>query len=137
MDTHSLLSQKQLSYILFALVGSIFVAHMIAQANYLYWTIWWFDMPMHFAGGVFLGFFVLYIRFFIFKYKDFSQKYRWVGMLLLWVLFISIGWELYEFCIDHNFSTRLPNYLDTASDLCFDMAGGCISILFLIKKRLL
>ncbi len=131
------ISQKQLAYILLGLVGFIFIINTIAQAQSLYWKYWYFDMPMHFLGGVFLGFLALYIFLFGVKQKNFLDKKKWLIMILIFVFVVGLGWELYEFFVDQTFSTRLPNYLDTASDLCFDMAGGCISMLFLIKKRLL
>ena len=137
MDTHPSLSQTQLSKILFALVGSIFIAHSIAQAQFLYWKYWWFDIPMHFFGGVFLGFLALYMYMYVFKQKNFLKKRKWIIMILIFVFVVGFGWELYEFFVDHTLTTRTPNYLDTISDLFFDLAGGCISIIFLIKKRIL
>jgi hypothetical protein len=131
------ISQKQLAYILLTLIGSIFVIHTVAQIHFLYWKYWWFDMPMHFFGGVFLGFLAVYIYIFIVKQKIFSIKIQWIVMILGFVFVVGLGWEVYEFFIDQSFTTRTPNYFDTISDLFFDLAGGCMSILFLIKKRIL
>lgn len=130
-------SQKHFSRMLLALVAFIFILHSVAQAQFLYWRYWYFDMPMHFLGGVFLGFLVVYCILFFYKQTDFSKKYYWVLIILFWVFVLSIGWEFYEFFIDHSFSTRVPNYLDTFSDFGFDLAGGCVSILFLIKRKIL
>ncbi len=122
---------------LLALVAFIFILNSTAQTQFLYWKYWYFDMPMHFLGGVFLGFLAIYVLVFIFKKPVISKKYLFIFQVFLFVLVLSIAWELYEFFIDHTFTVRNPNYIDTLSDLFFDLAGGCVSLLFLVKNKVL
>ena len=38
--------------ILFLIALSVLAAlHFIALSLYLYWQVWWFDIPMHLLGG--------------------------------------------------------------------------------------
>ena len=42
--------------ILFLLSALAFaVTHLVATAGSLYWYYWWFDIVMHFWGGLLLG----------------------------------------------------------------------------------
>ena len=113
------------------LVFFILFVTFIAVKLYWYYLIWWFDMPMHFLGGFFLGFlaFYLYIQATRFSFT------RQLLYVFLFTLSIGIGWELYEI-IFNNILAGVPfNTLDTLSDICFDVSGGVTAFLFLLYEQ--
>lgn len=81
---------------LFIFVLVILIFQVVAEHFYWYWRIWWFDMPMHFAGGL------------------------WVGLSVLWFVFLSgrfkrkIGQNTASvFCRRHFLSARDSDYVGT------------------------
>ena len=85
-------------------------------------------MPMHFLGGLLLGFALIW--FFIIK--DISLKS--IFYLILGVLLIGVLWEVFEIIIDKIITGNLFNTLDTISDIFFDLAGGTFAIFYFIKR---
>jgi hypothetical protein len=102
----------------------IFILNTVAKLLYWYTSVWWFDMPMHFLGGFFLGFFVVYV----FSLKD-------VYKIFLYILIIGIGWEVFELIFNNIIAGQPFIVLDTFSDICFDLSGGLSAILYLCQKN--
>ena len=97
---------------------------------YWYSSIWYFDMPMHFLGGVWLGLSAIYL----FPLKDYSLKS--IFKIFFIVLLVGVGWELFEILVN-KFTIQDPfNSLDTLSDICFDLAGGLFAILYFIRRTI-
>ncbi|MES2416531.1 MAG: hypothetical protein V4504_02435 [Patescibacteria group bacterium] len=110
------------------MVFFIFIVNFLAMKFYWYSSLWWFDMPMHFLGGFFLGMIGLYLLL----PKDFSSAY--VFKLFLFVLVVGAGWEVFEIIVNQISSN--PFYiLDTISDIFFDVSGGLSAILYLCRKN--
>ncbi len=85
-------------------------------------------MPMHFLGGLWLGFIFLYI-FFV---KEYSLK-TFFSILFL-VLVVGIGWEVFEVIVNKTTVQDSFNYLDTLSDIFFDLSGGACAIFYYFKR---
>ena len=122
------MGKKQILKRLVVMIFSILVFNFIAMKLYWYTSIWYFDMPMHFAGGFFLGMLGIYI----FSLESFliSNFYK----IFLFVLVIGIGWEVFEVLVNHI--SHNPFYiLDTVSDVFFDISGGLSAILYLCQKK--
>lgn len=103
----------------------IFIVQVIATANYWYWTIRWFDKPMHFAGGAWLAGVTIWWRFF----RDGSVgKPRGFRHLVLWgvgtAFIVGAGWEIYESSISLLTVGHINGIIDTTGDLVFDLLGG-------------
>jgi hypothetical protein len=126
MERQNLL--KRLAY----LILFIFVINFLANTFHWYFSIWYFDMPMHFLGGLLVGFLVLYLFF-----PRISLSPSAIVKILLLVLVVGIGWEVFEVLVD-NFIAQNPfNALDTFSDLFFDLSGGAFALLYFSKKIML
>ena len=122
----------------------ILALHALALYQfYWYWTIPWFDMAMHAAGGFTAGilFFVLARNHvpIIFQAPPYAIIIAGVSVTAL----IGVGWELYEFLYDTFIIERNVNLLlqanvtDTLSDLFFDLLGGLIAaLLFITSKKI-
>jgi hypothetical protein len=85
-------------------------------------------MIMHFLGGIWLSFASIYL----FRIKGDSLKS--VLKILFIVLLIGVGWEVFEILIGRFITLDHFNYLDTISDLFFDLAGGAFGILYFLKR---
>jgi len=95
--------------------------HVIALRLFLYWQIWWLDIPMHILGGVVIsvGIFALHdMRLWIKK-----RHLSYIPVLLL-VCVAALSWEVYELCVGTAIE---ENYLmDTITDLAMGLVGGTI-----------
>lgn len=89
--------------------------------NFLYWHFWWYDVMMHFIGG-----FAIASFFFIFTN---NWKRSFVAML-----FVAIGWEIFEYLFNIEVLEGLKYTLDTIKDLCMDSLGAFLAI-YINKKR--
>ena len=78
------------------LVISIFLLHKGADMFYWYARIAWFDMFMHFLGGIFLALIGGSLGFLFLKN---TSKTTFFLSILFFVLVIGLGWELFEFSI--------------------------------------
>jgi len=110
----------------FLVAGSIFaVLHIIASELYLYWRFEWFDIPMHFYGGL-----VVVLGIFALASRNFLVKERWLTLtvsLVTLMIFASV-WELYELMIG---ATVPNNYvLDTILDFVMGIAGATFGYYF-------
>lgn len=120
--------------ILFSYVAGIifliFLLNLLANKLYLYSSLWYFDMIMHFLGGFWLGLF-----FFWLFYKDIFPDFKasFIVKLLLSVFLVGLVWELYEIVVNASFAKDVFNLSDTISDLVFDMLGG-FSIYLIIRN---
>ena len=114
----------RLAYLIFF----IFIINSLAMKFYWYWTIWYFDMPMHFLGGFWLSLLLIWF----FRIDKISP--RLILKISLGVLLIGVSWEIFEFWAN-NFIGQIPFSIpDTLSDIFFDLAGGLSGIFFYIKK---
>ncbi|HEY4508106.1 MAG TPA: hypothetical protein VJJ55_00430, partial [Candidatus Paceibacterota bacterium] len=57
------MSRARLLRILALLVCVIALMQSAAIVFSLYWTLWWYDILLHFLGGIFIGLLVLWVRF--------------------------------------------------------------------------
>jgi hypothetical protein len=116
-------------------VLGIFFLNKIADYFFWYSSIFWFDMFMHFLGGLFLT--LLGGSLFSHIYQK-SSALVIVLSVLAWVLLIGLGWEVFEFSVQEIVKvTGLADIPDSFSDLFFDLLGGLFGTLFVIsaKKR--
>ena len=111
-----------------ALFALIFGTHLIALKGSLYWHYVWLDVPLHFAGGIWLalaGSWALLA----------SGRRLDERMVFAFVVLGSIAWEIFEALIG---TQREANFLfDTVLDLTMDMAGAIIGFMLarLFVKR--
>lgn len=126
------IQQRLLMQITFLIIA-IFGVNLLAMQFYWYGMLWWFDMPMHFIGGFWTGLVVL----FIYKFKkttvnDIEHPRKLLVISVIGTLLIGVGWELFEFGLQHFTLIELARPVDSLSDLCFDLAGGIIAFTYFI-----
>jgi len=127
--------KKQLLIFNIGLVFLIAVLNKIALNFFLYWRFWWFDILMHFLGGLWVGIIILWLYYYsgYIKRPIESKKYVfWLSVIS--VIIVGLGWEIFEFIIEVDFSN---NYVgDTLLDLIMDTIGAVVAFWVIIKARI-
>ncbi len=97
-----------------------------------YWRIPWFDMPMHFLGGLWVGSVALW-----FYSRSVSTQYLQAFLVSIGAVLVVGGlWEIFEFSVDTIVSVSDQNgVLDTISDVMFDIIGGVIATTYFVFKK--
>lgn len=107
---------------------------------YEYWS--WFDIPMHFSGGVAIAFLALAGWETLVQKINFQPQVSpcWQaivsGLIILGIVaLVGIAWEWYEFIFDLIAAAAYPNMSpaqtslgDTMADLALDLAGGTLAL---------
>ena len=118
--------------ILAALLYAILALHLLALYFYWYWMFWWYDILLHFLGGLWLGgttlWFLQYVR------KEPIGRAAQYIIPTIAVLIIGLGWELFEFSLDTFIIFRTNDIIDTMSDLGMDVVGSLTASLIMIKN---
>ncbi len=120
----------------------MFIADILAGSFFWYYTIFWFDMIMHFLGGFWVGLF--FIWFFSIVglpapkwVKDLNSSRKLIFKTILFVLFIGISWEVFEIIVKNHIGQEPFSILDTTSDIFFDLSGGVSAILYFFKTTMI
>ncbi len=123
---------------LFLFILIILTFQVIAEHFYWYWRIWWFDMPMHFAGGLWIGLSVLWFVFVSGRFKKKIQHNTLSAFAvgIFSVLTIAILWEVFEYIVQILFPQGTPyDLLDTLSDIFWGFVGGTVASFSFSRKR--
>jgi len=106
--------------------------HYLALDRAYYWTISWYDIMMHFLGGVWVALFALWI----FSSRKISFLPTHISFLQIVSLVICVGivWELYEIMFGLTFVSDPEYWGDTILDLVMDTIGG-ICVAFSIRNK--
>ena len=108
----------------------MFLLDYATRKFYWYYTIWWFDMPMHFLGGIWVSLFFIYVFF-----RN-DLQFRAFGKVIFWVAVIGILWEGFEIFVNQHLGRMPFNALDSALDLALDLVGALVGVR-LFKKIIL
>ena len=86
---------------------------------------------MHFFGGVVVAVGFLTIPLFQRLVPRYDKKtLAWALSGIVFVFVVGFLWEVFEYIVQAYTHADLANMLDSASDLCFDVAGGaCVLLL--------
>lgn len=120
---------KLLRIITFVII-LIFLVNFLANKFYWYYSVWYFDMIMHFIGGLWLSLLTLYY------FMPQRMSLRLAGQILLVVFLIGAGWEVFELLTDRVIAQNPFNILDTTSDIFWDLAGGVAVVLYFLRKTI-
>jgi hypothetical protein len=119
---------------LFVVIWCIALVQLSAEYFYWYWTYKWFDIPMHFLSGLWVGLAALYLSF---HTTYLSEQVRRVAPFLLAIgagLLVGLVWEGYEYLVWVYTDTLPPNHRpDSLLDLVMDVLGAGIG--WLVYER--
>jgi uncharacterized membrane-anchored protein len=109
------------------------VLHQLALTLFLYWRTDWFDIMMHFLGGLLIGLIAGFI-FYTSGYLNFPKGHKLTifSMVMGSVLVVGLAWELWE--IFMGFTNVLSDRVDTVIDIVMDLIGGVVAYYYMIGK---
>ncbi|MEK7607486.1 MAG: hypothetical protein AAB484_00980 [Patescibacteria group bacterium] len=105
--------------------------HWFALLNDIYDTVQWYDIVMHFLGGLWVFLFVLWAIHT--QYGRFFLKHASIRNLIFFVLVVGVLWEILEIVLGFmHFSD--PGYgFDVFKDLVIDILGAICGSIFYKK----
>lgn len=108
------------------------ILNYIAEVFYFHWTLWWYDLGLHFLGGFCAGTAFMY---FAYKLQILSfEKIKAIVFAFIFVFLVGFAWEVFEIWIGHtSFSDGISYVRDTVSDLIIDCCGGFFATLYSFK----
>jgi hypothetical protein len=114
------------------------VLHMLGMYHNLYYIFAYYDVPMHFLGGLWLGLSAVWASVVIFHMVpvSFFKMGLWV---LSFTIFGAIVWELFEFHAGLTYvnmvtSAGLGYWADTSKDIAMGGLGGVVAWMYGIYK---
>ncbi len=122
------MNRRKLSIRVGLLIIFIFLINFAAMKLHWYSLLWWFDIPMHYLGGLWLGLATVYFL------PPKSINIKSILKVILVMLFFAVGWEVFEYFVDENISRNGFDIGDTLSDICFDLAGAFTSVIYFFKR---
>lgn len=122
MDRRKLWNRLALLVILIALIN------FAATKFHWYYSLWWFDMPMHFLGGMWVGMFLIWYL----VHEEFSVES--IGRVILGVFIIGIAWEVLEFVLNEAIARDAYDLKDTLSDIFFDLSGAFTAVFYVALR---
>ncbi len=120
--------KKILNLLTFSIVF-LSIINILAVNTGWYYIYYWFDIPMHFIGGLSALFLVAYLF-----YSSAITYKNTFFLLLVATLLIGIAWEMYEYLINNIWAGIAFDRVDTLQDIFFDVLGGIFGSL-IIKKN--
>jgi len=121
----------KLTYLLYTIVA----LHALALYFSWYWSIWWYDIVVHFLGGFWVGGLALWFCFFRKSSNTTLGNLKVYIISILAVIVIGVLWELFEFSLDTFVVFQTNNVLDTISDLAADVAGALTASILIMNKK--
>lgn len=96
----------------------------------LYGLIWWWDIPSHFLGGVWVGFLTAWLL------QKLGGRIS-VARSIAGALVVGIVWEIFEHYFALGGNAFMPYWIDTIKDLIIDMAGGALAGYSALRAKVL
>ncbi|MFZ2303187.1 MAG: hypothetical protein WAV98_00150 [Minisyncoccia bacterium] len=115
---------------------AIAVVNGFADLNHWYWTMKWFDIPMHFAGGAWLAGFGVWWQYYR-RGVEVPGFLQILGVCFVYAFSIGLLWEAYEAVISFFTVGHMNSMPDTLGDLLFDTIGGTtVAVLVWVLAKL-
>lgn len=116
----------------------VLMLHIVATVGGYYETFWWFDIPLHLAGGVAIAISGYFFLEDFYGRQKFHIQFKPLQILIL-ISFVALGavlWEFMEFSFDRIFHSLMqPDLPDTIKDMAMGLTGGGITTLLLMIKK--
>ena len=115
---------------MFAVLMTIFTLHLISLQNDYYWLIWWYDIMMHFLGGVWVVLVLIWLN----QLKAAAVVLTFKRVLTA-IVVVGLAWEIYELLFDQTFIDAKGYGLDTVLDLIMNTVGAAAAYFLLNQRR--
>lgn len=119
-----------------ALVLMLVVAglHFLALTFYFYWQLWWFDILMHFLGGVVVGLGALWALLgFSVRQGFIPTPFQMFLAVIAAGLIVGLSWEIYELyfrLFDAHYYAA-----DTSLDVVMDLTGATVAYFYVRRLQ--
>jgi hypothetical protein len=117
----------------------VLIIHILATLFGWYEANWWFDIPLHFLGGMAISLSAYYLLEEFSNRQKFHNEFWGLRILLLVAItaMAAVAWEFMEFTFDNLAQTHFqPSLVDTIKDLAIGLnGGGLVAILTLFKRK--
>lgn len=117
-----------------AFAALLYGMNRLAIEYSLYWKLWWYDIPMHFLGGLILGGIAVWFFGSLHERFEYFRGLSVPVFTLGFVLFGGIAWEIYEYHYGLSYNPMIGYWVDTLKDLSMDVVG-CFSVLWYYQKK--
>src|SRR3989338_175095 len=107
----------------------IFVLHLISLRNDYYWLILWYDIMMHFLGGVWVVLVLIWLN----QLKAAAVVLTFKRVLTT-IVVVGLAWEIYELLFNQTFIDAKGYGLDTVLDLIMNTVGAT-AVYFLYQTK--
>lgn len=112
----------------------VFVTHLsLLLFSNLYEIFPWFDIPMHFFGGMSVGI-TYFLTLGYLQKKNYLRMNSIIKIIFVFALvsLTAVFWEFFEFLAEYSTGLNLQGNLDdTMLDLFFGVIGGLLTVIFL------
>lgn len=103
--------------------------HIIAVRFLLYWSVWWFDIVVHFCGGYFVSGFLFW---FLFQWTIVRKNLYVIFSAFVLTLCVTIMWEIFELYAGiSGFGNGY--FLDSGLDMIMGMTGGVSAYFYAVR----
>lgn len=109
----------------------ISLLNYLAIQLFLYWTTDWFDILMHFLGGLLIGLIVISVIKRFAEGDNLNKNLLYLSVIL-GVLVVGLGWELWEIFV--GFTDVITDQTDTILDLIMDLIGSIGAVFYYYFK---
>lgn len=117
----------------------ILILHGLFTIAGLYESFWWWDIPMHFLGGIAIAIASYYLlqHFEHRNLLEIRSKVIYFLIIISIVGLSAVAWEIFEFFIDQflNLVYMQMSLKDTLKDICMGILGGNIIAALVIFKK--
>lgn len=118
------MERKKLFKLSFWLLVIIGIMDYIGVKFYLFWPSGYYDIPMHFLGGLWISLVFLWIWS---KFKNLILFKEIFNKIIIIVMIVGILWEIFEIIVGAtSLSDGIFYWKDTFGDLTMDFIGGFI-----------
>lgn len=125
-----------------AVTTTIFLLHILGTSFFWYAKYFWFDIPMHILGGLWVGLLISYILEDRLRMLDFKKSpLITLSIVLSLTTLVGIAWEVFELAagtipayLSPVFERNVPIYQDSLYDLLNDVLGAIPAALYAWKR---
>ncbi len=117
------MTQKERAIIALGLSSAVFFLNLAGGYFSWYSSVWWYDILMHFTGGLMVGTVALLFSFTpIFPWFGTPHKPKY-WLIISIIISVIIFWEILEFSLSSIGGDSFI-FLDSVSDMCLGLSGS-------------
>jgi len=92
-----------------------------------FWTVYWWDIPLHILGGLWVGLATAW------AFTVFRKRPTFI-VCLCGAVAVGVAWEIFEYVTGTGGSIFMSYPMDTAKDILDDCIGGATAGLLVVRR---